>query len=276
MTSGIFCALVLAGAPALPLQVALDRAHFSPGEIDGKMGPATRRAQAAFLAAGGRTGDLADGGLTTYVITEDDVRGPFLAIPEDMMEKAQLPALGYTSALEAIAEAFHASPALLEALNPEATFQASGETVRVPAVGREPLPRATRVIVDRSDSSVQVIADSGAVARFPATMGSEYDPLPIGEWTIADKTERPAFNYNPDLFWDADPTHAKAKLAPGANNPVGLVWIGISKPHWGIHGTAEPATIGRTQSHGCVRLTNWDALDLAAAVSKGTPVVFQE
>ena len=86
----------------------------------------------------------------------------------------------------------------------------------------------------------------------------------------------PPFRYNPDLFWDADPTHSKAVIPPGPNNPVGLVWIDISKEHYGLHGTPEPSTIGRTESHGCVRLTNWDALRLASLVKPGTPVVFRE
>ena len=100
------------------------------------------------------------------------------------------------------------------------------------------------------------------------------DPLPVGDWKITGIFDLPIFNYNPDLFWDADPTKAKAKLPPGPNNPVGLVWIDLNREHYGIHGTPEPATIGRTQSHGCVRLTNWDANELAKMVKPGAPVAF--
>jgi len=110
----------------------------------------------------------------------------------------------------------------------------------------------------------------------PVTSGSEHDPLPIGAWTVTSVVRNPTFNYNPDLFWDADPAHAKAKIPPGPNGPVGVVWIDISKPHYGIHGTPEPGTVGHTSSHGCVRLTNWDALKLAAMVGKGTKVEFVE
>jgi lipoprotein-anchoring transpeptidase ErfK/SrfK len=107
-------------------------------------------------------------------------------------------------------------------------------------------------------------------------MGSAHDPLPIGEWKINGISKEPTFNYNPDLFWDAESDHAKAKIPPGPNNPVGVVWIDLSKPHYGIHGTPEPSTIGKTQSHGCIRVANWDAQELASLVAPGTPAVLQD
>jgi lipoprotein-anchoring transpeptidase ErfK/SrfK len=107
----------------------------------------------------------------------------------------------------------------------------------------------------------------------PVTSGSEHDPLPIGPWTVTGVGRNPTFNYNPDLFWDADPSHAKSRIPPGPNNPVGLVWIDLSKEHYGIHGTPEPSRISYGESHGCIRLTNWDALRVASLVGKGTPVV---
>ena len=133
------------------------------------------------------------------------------------------------------------------------------------------------VTVAKTSSSLTVTDGSGRVLLYaPVTTGSEHDPLPIGEWKVTGVQFNPTFRYNPDLFWDADPAHTKATIHSGPNNPVGLVWIDISKEHYGLHGTPEPATIGRTQSHGCVRLTNWDALKLAALVKPGTPVVFVE
>ena len=108
----------------------------------------------------------------------------------------------------------------------------------------------------------------------PVTSGSQHDPLPIGKWAVTAIVRNPTFNYNPDLFWDAEPKDTKAKLPAGPNGPVGVVWIDITKPHYGLHGTPEPRTIGHTQSHGCVRLTNWDAMRLAGLVSKGTVVMF--
>ena len=121
-----------------------------------------------------------------------------------------------------------------------------------------------------------MLDDDGAVIfHAPVTSGSEHDPLPIGTWAVTAVSRRPTFHYNPDLFWDANPAHAKAKIPPGPNNPVGLVWIDLTKEHYGIHGTPEPGKIGHTSSHGCVRLTNWDALHVASLVRKGTPVVFE-
>lgn len=133
------------------------------------------------------------------------------------------------------------------------------------------------VTVTKSTSALTVRDMSGRVVFYaPVTTGSEHDPLPIGEWKVNGVQLNPKFNYNPELFWDANPAHSKAPIQPGPNNPVGLVWIDLSKEHYGIHGTPEPSTIGRTQSHGCVRLTNWDALKVAGLVKPGTKVVFEE
>jgi lipoprotein-anchoring transpeptidase ErfK/SrfK len=125
-------------------------------------------------------------------------------------------------------------------------------------------------------SSALTVADAGGRVIFyaPVTTGSDNDPLPIGDWKITGVQFTPKFQYNPELFWDADPSHSKATIPPGPNNPVGMVWIDISKPHYGLHGTPEPSAIGRAQSHGCVRLTNWDALKLAGMVRPGTRVRF--
>jgi lipoprotein-anchoring transpeptidase ErfK/SrfK len=259
------------------LQVQLDRARFSPGEIDARGGTNTRAAQAAAAAAGVAL-DTSAPVTTSYTITEADVAGPYAEVPEDMMEQSKLPALGYASILEALGERFHASPALLKALNPKAAF-AAGEQIEVPAVERGPIAgAAAKVIVDQSDRAVLVQDAAGkTLARYPASMGSERDPLPVGEWKINGATkEPPVFNYNPDLFWDADPAHSKAKIPAGPNNPVGLVWIDLSKEHYGIHGTPRPENVGKTQSHGCIRLTNWDALELGGLVKAGMLAVLQE
>ena len=202
-------------------------------------------------------------------------------IPEDMMEKAKLKRLDYSTMIEMLGERFHASPALLKKLNPSARF-AAGEQITVPntqAVSDQeakPIPNIL-VTVSKRNSTLTVTDATGAVLMHaPVTSGSEHDPLPIGPWTVTAVVRNPTFNYNPDLFWDAEPSHAKAKIPPGPNGPVGVVWIDISKPHYGIHGTPEPGTVGHTSSHGCVRLTNWDALKLAAMVGKGTKVEFTE
>lgn len=283
----------------LALQVALDRAGFSPGEIDGRGGKNTTAALAVFQASAGlpatdasHEGTLSalkigvEEPLTSYVVSVDDVAGPFIgSMPRDMMEQSKLPALGYTSALEALAERFHSSPDLLRRLNPGASFEA-GEKLSVPNVqpfappakGAKPVPAsekiaAIEVIISGATHSLTVRDTGGKTLMYaPVTSGSDKDPLPEGAWKVVGISENPTFNYNPDLFWDADPSHAKAKIAPGPNNPVGVVWIDINKEHFGLHGTAEPSTVGRTQSHGCVRLTNWDALKLARMVRVGTKV----
>lgn len=279
-----------AGPGVLRAQVLLDRAHFSIGEIDGVMGTNALHAVAGFRAARGLpSGNSIDAevwkalnvdsapALVEYALSENDVKGPFVPIPADMMAKAKLTRLGYASPLEGIAEKFHISPALLQKLNPGKSFKDPGQKIFVPNVSAVLEAKAARVIVSKSDSIVKVLDDAGKViAQYPATSGSEHDPLPIGEWQITGVFKNPKFNYNPDLFWDANPKDTKASIPAGPNNPVGVVWIDISKEHYGIHGTPSPALIGHAESHGCIRLTNWDALELAGMVAKGTPLSLTE
>lgn len=288
----------------LALQVALDKAGFSPGQIDGHKGTFTTRALDAFRAARGiagtdgtpddavinALGDVYRNPLTKYTVTDADVAGPFEeSIPQDMVEKSKLKTLGYTSALEELSERFHAKPELITQLNP-GTQLASGAIITVPAVDPLQIPtrqgeRKAADMPDAKGASVEITKDSGAAVvkdaqgrillYAPVTVGSEHDPLPVGDWKITGIFDLPTFSYNPDLFWDADPSHGKAKLAAGPNNPVGVIWIQINKEHFGLHGTPEPSQIGRSESHGCIRMTNWDVVRLAALVKPGTPVLLR-
>lgn len=276
---------------ALALQVTLDKAGFSPGEIDGRLGKNTLRALEAYEGAKRQKAvPAANGGLRDYTITKEDAAGPFSRVPADMMEKAKLKALNYASLLEMLGERFHIKPELLRQINPGKRF-AAGVTIKVPDVEETRVPDArpqgqsagatfagnVTITVSKSRSALQVLDNRGSVVfRAPVTTGSEKDPLPIGVWQVTAVSRNPTYNYNPKLFWDADPAHAKARVAPGPNNPVGVVWIDLSKEHYGIHGTPEPGKISYSESHGCVRLTNWDALKVASLVDKGTTVHFIE
>jgi lipoprotein-anchoring transpeptidase ErfK/SrfK len=281
----------------IAIQTALDRAGFSPGEIDGAPGRNTDEALRAYREVNGAR-DPEPRAPVPYTIAADDTAGPFVKIPQEMMDKVSLSALTYSSVLELLAERFHASPKVLQRLNPAATFNA-GETIQVPDVepfvpppvaksdaatraggvaAKTPKPKMPPVVVTVSDATktLQVTnAEGRVVMHAPVTVGSVNDPLPVGEWTVNGVSVNPPFHYNPKLFWDADPGDSKATIAPGPNNPVGVVWIDLSKPHYGIHGTPEPGRIGHTESHGCIRLTNWDAMRLERLVSPGTKVVLR-
>jgi len=276
---------------ALKTQVMLDRAGYSPGEIDGQMNASTQKALAVFTKYGGNAAALPADEVTTYRLTDQDVAGPFTPeIPRSMMEMAKLDALNYKSVAEKLGEQFHCSPTLLHRLNPNAKFAAS-EEIKVPNVIHDVAPvgpprgsqtdptnpAATTVKVSKSGSDLIVTDGANHILMYaPVTSGSEHDPLPIGDWKVTGVQHNPKFHYNPKLFWDAKSTDTKTTIQPGPNNPVGVVWIDLSRPHYGLHGTPEPSLIGKTTSHGCVRLTNWDAEKLAGLVRPGTRVLFTE
>ncbi|MFN3353458.1 MAG: L,D-transpeptidase [Brevundimonas sp.] len=270
-------------------QVLLDRARFSPGVIDGRGGENTRQAIEAFE----RANDLpADGELDAEVfarltsadpspairdvrLTEQDVAGPFATqIPESMAGKARLEALSYTSVEEKLAERFHMDVALLRRLNPQARF-AAGEVIRVASIRAPGLPRqVARIVVDKGEKAVRAYDAEGALLAFyPATIGSEATPTVSGTYEVRAVAPEPNYTYDPSRLESAEGDETLI-VAPGPNNPVGSVWIDLSRDTYGIHGTPDPSLIGKTASSGCVRLTNWDAEQLAEAVAPGVEVRF--
>jgi lipoprotein-anchoring transpeptidase ErfK/SrfK len=299
--------------PILHVQVILDKLGFSPGVLDGKRGQSLTTALKGFQESRGlkQTGTVdkptlnallpfqAWRAVKSVTLRDGDLAGPFTwPFPKEPAEQAKLPGLYYKNALEALAERFHTTNATLIALNSPQTQLKPGVTIVVPNAlptsraypGNDNAWRATlnslnvqavnpvakHVVVDKSDGVLRVYGeDDRLIAQFPATMGSQHDPLPIGTWKIQGVSPNPTFHYNPDLFWDAKATDEKATLKPGPNGPVGVVWIDLNRPHYGIHGTPEPQTIGRTESHGCIRLTNWDAARLALMVKPGMEAKFQ-
>jgi len=220
-----------------------------------------------------------------YVISIEDVAGPFTKIPRVkgrgarerlMLREGKLKHLNYESPLELLAEKFHSSPDLLVKLNPHKIFSKAGVEIQVPDVENSPPTDAASIVVDASTRTVTALSGDGKVlASYPATIGSAHDPLPIGTWKIVALNWYPHFKFNPNLFWDAEDKKPRAVLPAGPNNPVGIVWIGLSKEHYGIHGTPQPSKIGITESHGCIRLTNWDAEELGKMVHPGTPVILR-
>ena len=272
-------------------QVLLDRARFSPGEIDGKSGENFKKALSGFAADQGlsSTGELtediwqalspfsAEPILVEYTIAEGYVRGPFAkTIPSRLEMMKDLPSLAYTSAREKIAEKFHMSQDLLQALNPGQKFEAAGDTIVVTKVAADQLPeKATRIEVDKSAKVLKVFGrDQKLLALYPATVGSREKPAPSGRLKVTGVSKNPTYRYNPKYAFKGVRTSEPFTIKAGPNNPVGVVWIGLSSEGFGIHGTPDPAKVSKTESHGCIRLTNWDALRLASAVNKGVPVDF--
>jgi lipoprotein-anchoring transpeptidase ErfK/SrfK len=278
------------GPPVIRAQILLDRARFSPGEIDGHYGGDMSVAVKGFQQAHNLAVDGVIGPemwrelnadtrplLTRYTVTAADLKGPFTHIPADVQEQAKMRWMGYESPEEGLAEKFHLSPQLLAQLNPGKDVKRAGEVIVVPAVQRGVARRAVRVVVSQSKRTVTAYgAGDRILAQYPATIGGPHDPLPIGNWKITSVVRYPWFNYDPAHFWNASPDEATAKLPPGPRNPAGVVWMGLSIPHYGIHGTPDPGRIRHGESYGCIRLTNWDASDLARMVVAGTPATLEE
>jgi lipoprotein-anchoring transpeptidase ErfK/SrfK len=271
------------------LQVFLDRAGASPGVIDGKMGMNVSKAVAAYDKITGETLDpnnIEDimtrlgytGGLPImdYEITAADAAGPYVAaIPEDYAHKAALPGMSYTSVTEALAERFHMDEGYLKALNPGVDFTIPGTIVKVVNPGQPKKAEVARIVADKFRKQVYAYDAGGQLlAAYPASIGSSDTPSPSGTHTVERVALNPNYTYNPKINFQQGNNTKVLTIPPGPNGPVGTVWIALSKPTYGIHGTPDPSRIGRSQSHGCIRLTNWDATELAKMVKPGVTVEF--
>jgi hypothetical protein len=268
-------------------------------DVNGKLDTPTRRA----LLQQNRQS-------TVYVkLTGDDVGGPFVyPFPKKPEDQAKLNFLGYRNMLEKVAERYHTTPQTVVALNGPDKLIGPEQTLRLPNVvpasrnyggaindkqaqlmnmlnvnGEQ--PQADYVVVDKSEGTLKVYkgappadakdeVEGQLVAQFPVTTGSSHDPLPLGRWKTTTYSFLPPFNYQPDLFWDVPDDKAKQKLPPGPNGPIGVAWLDLTKEHYGIHGTNEPQTIGHTESHGCLRLTNWDVMRLSRMLKPGFTALF--
>ena len=273
------------------LQVFLDREGISPGVIDGHLGENVNKAIAAWQQMTGETLDpnnsedilqrltYSDGlPIVDYTITAADAAGPYVAsIPEDYAHKAQLPALSYTSTSEKLAEQFHMDENYLKTLNPGVDFSIPGTTIKVINPGQPKKGAVARIVADKSKEQVLAYGEDGAlIAAYPATIGSTDTPSPVGTHTVQRIALDPGYTYNPKINFKQGDNDKVLEIPPGPNGPVGTVWIALSKPSYGIHGTPEPSKIGKTNSHGCIRLTNWDATELAKMVKPGVTVEFVE
>ena len=286
----------VSGPSVLKAQVLLDRANYSVGVIDGRWGKNSEIAVYWFQEQHGLepTGDVdeatfraiaaaagAGPAITNYTVTADDTKGPFVTIPENVYEQAKLDCMCYESVAEKLAEKFHTTVETLELLNPQFRLSdiQAGQTilalaVRTPAAESAPKNIARIAISIKGNYFHGHDASGNIVFHAPTTLGSKYDPSPTETLKVVKTAFDPHFKYQPKLFAEVPDDEPEADLQPGPNSPVGVVWMALSKPHYGIHGTGTPDTIGYASSHGCVRLTNWDALDVARRTAEGTRVQF--
>lgn len=270
-------------------QVMLNNLHTSPGPIDAKSGKNFLKAIAAYQQIKGLpiSGELdkltwdsllknqTTAAFGTYQITAQDLKGPYAkSIPRNYALQAKMPGLYYTRVTEMLGEKFHIDEDFLKQINPHANFKKVGETLNVPIV-RNDLPQDVALIIAHKPARQLYLYNhlNQMIASFPATIGGSGTPSPKGTHKVVKVAPNPVYGYNPKNFVQGS-NRQKLALPPGPNGPVGNMWIALSKPTFGIHGTPNPSLISKTASHGCIRLTNWDANDLGRKVQPGTVVKF--
>jgi lipoprotein-anchoring transpeptidase ErfK/SrfK len=285
----------VSGPSVLKTQVYLDRVNFSVGALDGRWGRNSGIATWWYQRSRGleATGAMdettfrhlaaAAGNVPALVertLTEDDVKGPFKPLPDDVYEKEKLECLCYETLQEKLAERFHTTQDFLEQLNPEVEWSSlqAGQKVWAPNVRADVTqdrPDIAKVVVSIRGNTFNAFDAAGnLIFHAPTTLGSQYDPSPNETVKVTKVVHDPHFHYQPTLFHEVPDSDPEANLNPGPNSPVGVVWIALSKPHFGVHGTSDPESIGYASSHGCVRLANWDAAEIGHRIAPGVEVEF--
>jgi lipoprotein-anchoring transpeptidase ErfK/SrfK len=282
-------------ASVLEAQIALVREGISPGSIDGASGSQTRSAILAFQE---REGFVSSGILTTetkaalaltapalteYTITVEDL-ARLMPAPKTWLEKSQQPRLDFGSILELLGEKSFSKPQLIRVLNPTVDWDkiAAGTTVVVPNVEYPPVAdKAAWVRISLADRILEAFdSETNLLVHFPCSIGRLAEKRPAGQLHVVTVALNPNYTFDPEVFPESAEAQSlsgkKLIIPPGPNNPVGVAWIGLDRPGYGIHGTPEPENVGRTESHGCFRLANWNADYLCKLVWVGMPVLVEK